>query len=372
MDINNLQFFLNQNAFPKVKRQPKTFLGIAKQPHYENVLSNIYAFYFKVSEEHGMQDLFITSLLELIDESKFETYKKVNDISDFEVQTEVSTNKNGRIDLLLSNTEHAIIIENKVYHKLNNDLDDYWISTKVADNLEENKIGILLSLFQLNATHFHKHFINITHLEFLKRVTQNLGNYILEANDKYIVFLKDFYQNILNMSKSEMNSKELKFYFDNQAKIIEVKNFHFAVREHIYNQVEAVINLVEDDLILVKSKGKPNKRLRFLLSPRNKNLMVTVVFEDLLIPKKELFLIVELKNDLLLNRERYASLILTDQEKAILKSDFYKNKNSSWCHFAVKNYFLSEENVAHLGQFIAEKLEEDGLLSIYRKLEKFI
>ena len=52
MMLEQLQTFLNQNEIPRIKRKPKTFLGIAKQPHYENVLSNVYAFYFNIEENH--------------------------------------------------------------------------------------------------------------------------------------------------------------------------------------------------------------------------------------------------------------------------------------------------------------------------------
>jgi hypothetical protein len=370
MNIKALEDFLDSNIIPKIKKRPKTFLGIAKQPHYENVMSNIYAFYFKVGEVHGMQDLFINSLIELIDESKLCNQKKVNEMTDFDVDTEVSTKKGGRIDLLLSSQDHAIIIENKVYHTLNNDLEDYWSSTKVTANNEENKIGIVLSLNKLNVS--HKDFINITHVEFLKRVVLNLGSYLMDAKDKYVVFLKDFYQNSINLSKSEMDSKELKFYFDNQSKIIEVKDFHFAVRDHIYNQVEDVEKLIDEDLILVKSKGEPNKRLRFLLSPRNKNLMFTIFFEKLLTPERGLVLLVELKNELLRNKEQYKTIAFTAEEDATIKPEFYTDKNSNWCHFAVKRYQLNENEVSNLSQFIVEKLEKDHLLAVYRKLNDFI
>jgi hypothetical protein len=370
MNIQVLEDFLDHNVIPKIKKRPKTFLGIAKQPHYENVMSNIYAFYFKVEEVHGMHDLFITSLLEIINESKLGSIKKVNEISDFEVETEVSTKKGGRIDLLLSSQDHAIIIENKVYHTLNNDLEDYWTSTKVSNALEENKIGIVLSLNKLSVT--HKQFINITHLELLKKVIQNLGHYVMEAKDQYVVFLKDFYQNSINLSKSEMDSKELKFYFDNQPKIIEVKDFHFAVRTHISNQVEQACELVDEDLQIQTSKGEGNKRLRFFLSPKNKNLMITVFFEKLLTPEKRLILIVELKDGLLKNKEQYRKIAFTPEEELILIPGFYTDSNLKWCHFAVASYILNENEVSNLSQFIVEKLEKDQLLSVYRKLNDFI
>jgi hypothetical protein len=361
---------LDHNVIPKIKKRPKTFLGIAKQPHYENVMSNIYAFYFKVDEVHGMQDLFINSLLEIINESSLGIQKKVNEIIDFEVDTEEPTKKGGRIDLLLSSQDHAIIIENKVYHTLNNDLEDYWNSTKVTDNKEDNKIGIVLSLNKLSVT--HGQFINITHLELLKRVIQNLGSYVMDAKEKYVMFLKDFYQNCINLSKSEMDSKELKFYFDNQPKIIEVKNFHFAVRDHIVNQIEQVVELVDEDLRLQSSKGKSSERLRYFLSSKNKNLMITVVFEKLLTVEKSLFLIVELKNNLLEDKKKYQSILFTPEERIRLNQAFYSDKNSVWCHFASKHYTVDDTEISKLGDFIAKKLVEDGLLSIYGKLNDFI
>lgn len=65
-NFNQLQRFLNENDIPIIKSKPKTFLGIAKQPHYEDVLTNWYAFYFDDSEEHGLKGLFIESLMELL------------------------------------------------------------------------------------------------------------------------------------------------------------------------------------------------------------------------------------------------------------------------------------------------------------------
>ena len=52
IDVYQLKIFLESHTIPSVKQQPKTFLEIARQPHYENVISNIYAFYFDPHEEH--------------------------------------------------------------------------------------------------------------------------------------------------------------------------------------------------------------------------------------------------------------------------------------------------------------------------------
>ena len=55
MDKKAINDFLQSVTIPKAKRKPKTFLGIAKQPHYEVVLSNLYAFYFRPHEVHKLE-----------------------------------------------------------------------------------------------------------------------------------------------------------------------------------------------------------------------------------------------------------------------------------------------------------------------------
>ena len=57
-----LKQFLSEAQIPEIKTKPKTFQGIAQQPHFENVISNIYGFFFNVEEEHDLKDLFINSL----------------------------------------------------------------------------------------------------------------------------------------------------------------------------------------------------------------------------------------------------------------------------------------------------------------------
>lgn len=365
MDIDTLEAFLNYNSVPKIKKRTKTFLGIARQPHYENVLSNIYAFFFTISEVHKMNDLFITSLLQVLKNKSNGTDNPIAYFNDFDVATELTTVKGGRIDLLLSNSEQAIIIENKVYHRLNNDLLDYWESVKVANQ----KIGIVLSLNHIGVS--DSNFINITHLELMKKVMENSGPYLIEAQDKYIVFLKDFYQNIINLSKSEMDTKDLNFYYINQEKINAVKDFMFSVRTHISNQVEIACEILDEKLNLQIPKGNGKNRLRYYQSPRNSNLMFTVVYEELLKPEKRLFLIVELTNELLKDKTRYKTIILSDEEKQVFSSDFY-HKKGQWAHFAFKSYTLNTDEVKDLSSFIVKKLEEDHLLSIYRKLNDFI
>ena len=323
-DIVQLQTFLNRSDIPIAKEKPKTYLSIAKQPHYENVLSNIYAFYFDTNGEHNLGNLFIQSLLGLISGSnivKGDSKKVLEEFCDFDCDTEYSTDKNGRIDLLLSNDKNAIIIENKVYHHLNNDLSDYWNSIKLNEN---NKIGLVMSLHPISDIH-HKHFVNITHLDFLNAVMTNLGSYLMEANEKFIVFLKDLVQNITNLSKSQMEEEYLKFYFDNQDKINQINQFNEHVRTHIIDEVEKAGKSIDGlNLYGPRASSENGKRVRYYLSQKNRDLMITVIFDEILI-NKTLKIIVEFMNSCLVNREKYKEVIFDESESELLISQFYLN-----------------------------------------------
>lgn len=371
IDLDNLQTFLNQNEIPKIKGKPKTFLGIAKQPHYENVLSNIYAFYFRVNEVHKFKDLFVVSLLECIKESKIGIKKEnLQSFSNFRVKTESLTIKGGRIDVLLTNEEQAIIIENKVYHHLNNNLCDYWLSARVQEDDDANKIGIILSLQSISNIK-HPHFINITHLQLLNKVMHNLGNYLLEAEDKYIVFLKDFYQNIINLTQPFMNENDFNFYFENQQKINNLITYKLSARKHLENEVKKAFRLLEAEKLNIKlyeSSGNLGNVLSYYISKSNKNLMFTIIYGDLLKTDGTLRLIVELKGKALINKERYRGVTLSGEENA----SFYNSNNKVYAHFAVRSYKLEKSEIRDLSNVIFNKLKDDGFIDAFIKLEQVL
>ncbi|GAA4242828.1 PD-(D/E)XK nuclease family protein [Winogradskyella damuponensis] len=371
IDLESLQAFLDKNEIPKIKGKPKTFLGIAKQPHYENVLSNIYAFYFNVNEVHKFKDLFISSLLECVYKTNLGKQKTgLENFFDFVSETEYPTNKGGRIDLILSNKEQAIIVENKVYHNLNNDLNDYWTSTKKQ---EEYKIGIVLSIQPISKIN-HLHFINITHLQLLNQVMQNIGGYLLEANEKYIVFLKDLYQNVINLSTDIMNTKEIEFYLKNRDEIHYTARFLNRFKDHIKQEVEQACHILNGDTPFLKLNNTGN-RFRYYKSIKVPNLMFTVVFDQLYIDsKKRIWIVVELNGEALIDVGMYKEIDFTIEEKQCFTQDFYTRKHSGWAHFAGIGFYLVKDELPlnNLAEFIAEKIETEHLLSIFKKIEDFL
>lgn len=373
--LSNIQNFLNQNKIPKIKGKPKTFLGIAKQPHYENVVSNIYAFFFNIYEVHNFKDLFIKSLLELIKQSKLGNTKKnlIDTFSNFDIFTESLTIKKGRIDLLLTSPENAIIIENKVYHHLDNDLDDYWDSVE-----NKNKVGIILSLKYISKSNYSEfenasNYICITHKKLLLQVQKNIDSYLDEANDKYIVFLKDFIQNMMNLSTTLMNEKEIEFYYDSQQKIRDAKAFFENVESHVKAEIEiAGNNLNGVNLNSPRANSNMSNRIRCFVSQKNKDLMFTIGFDYLLTGENKLFLIVEIQNEALKNREKFRKINFTQDELKVCFSDNFKTTKHNWTHFALKEYILEAKNLHKLSDFILDKLESDNFISVFKKLEDFL
>ncbi|KGK30528.1 PD-(D/E)XK nuclease family protein [Cellulophaga sp. E6(2014)] len=376
LKLEELQAFLDQNEIPKIKGKPKTFLGIAKQPHYENVLSNMYAFYFKVNEVHKFNDLFITSFLECIKASKLGAAKEtLQTFYDFDVETEFPTGKGGRIDLLLNNREQAIIIENKVYHHLNNDLKDYWSSIEVENKNEDNKIGVVLSLHPISNIK-HSHFINITHLQLLNKVMHNLGKYLLYANDKYVVFLKDFYQNIINLSHPLMKKENIAFYFKNKKEINELVVFKKNYKRHIVSEIKKVGQILEGfDVVEPRANTQHNGRLVYYKWKKNNNLMLMVLYEKLLTIDPSLIIVIKMEGELLVNRGVYKKEIIFSEDEKENYADHFddeKNKDVQWSHFISKEYTLNENDVSNLSGFIQQRLEDDHILSAFRKIETFL
>lgn len=356
-DIVKLERFLKETPIPFVKKRPLTFLGISKQPHYENVWSNIYAFFFDVNAEHNLNDLFLQSLLQLINESNNSKFH-VN--SSFEIETEYSTNNNGRIDILLSNNNDAIIIENKVYHHLNNDLNDYWNSVS-----QENKQGVILSLQKIYKSQiYNRNFIGITHIELLQKVISNLPNYFSNANEKYIIFLKDFYQNVLNTT-NPMDANVIKFSYRNQEEINKVTEIRNSYVSYVISEVEKARINIDEQLV---PYGSRNENFRYYICPNQANLMITIVFEKLFTEKQELLFIVELQNQLLGETEKIKNIEFNETEKNYMRSDFF-NQKGSWAHFAIQSEKPSEDEIINLGDYISKTINNSPILDIYRKLK---
>ncbi|MEE1896993.1 PD-(D/E)XK nuclease family protein [Flavobacterium rakeshii] len=351
--LTSLQTFLEVNELPLIPDRPATFLSIAGRANHELAWSNIYSFFFNLEAEHNLKDLFINTLLELINHHRPEF--KFN--LPYRVKTEVATIKKGRIDILLCGDTDAIIIENKVFHYLANDLNDYWDSVKVS-----NKIGVILCLHS-NQT-VNENFVTITHKDFLGTILNRLDRYVEDQCNKYLIFIKDFYQNAVNTTNL-MDQNTIDFYQKNIFQINQLHTIRNNYIKHVSTAIENAVAEIEERLVPGSSR---NEKFRYYRCPEDGNLLFTVYFERFISKGDPLLFIVELQGELLKNKDKIKEIPFTDEESLLLKKEFYDDRSSSWAHFAVQSCLPDSNELLSLEQYISCKINQSPLLDIYRKL----
>lgn len=234
---------------PELKQQHYSILEIAGFPHYENVISNLLAFYFDFEEMHGLQDLFIKALFSSLNLSK--EYTRSENIN---VYKEVSTHKNKRIDLVIELDEYAIAIENKVFHTLNNPLNEYEDYLKLTYP-DKKHIGVILSIHpvKLKTRSFFK---SILYHEYCQSLSEQLGTYLTVSNNFHASFVTDFITTLNNLKKDSIMNNEVIEYMSNNyeefVKVQEIFTTYFKEVHQKMNTVEKVLNLKK----YTKSKGR--------------------------------------------------------------------------------------------------------------------
>lgn len=234
---------------PKKAPREESFISICGFPSREKVSSNILAFFLDTHREHNLKNLFVKSLLESVG-------LNANDYpEDFESETEVYTKKGYYIDLLLRSEQINIVIENKLYADLYNDLDDYYERAKEG---RDKPVGIVLSLFPIDeskrkeANGSEKYYF-VTYEDFFSKVKENIGNYLEEANPKYIPFLLDYFYNIGNLERGENMDKEFLEFLrknDNEKLSLEfiskIEEFKSNLRGIVKNVSQLIGDKIED------------------------------------------------------------------------------------------------------------------------------
>ena len=107
----------------------------------------------------------------------------------------------------------------------------------------------------------------------------------------------------------------------------------------------------------------------YFTSPDNPQLMFTIMFGSMLKLERTISIAIELNGKSIEYSKQIKEDTFEDKEKELIRSDFY-GTTKSWAHFARKGYSISEEEVNNLSSFIKTKIEEDGFLSFYRKVNQ--
>ncbi|MBI3137724.1 MAG: PD-(D/E)XK nuclease family protein [Sphingobacteriales bacterium] len=217
---------------PSIPKRPPTFMEISGYPHFENVCSNILRFFLDTSEIHGLQNLVLKSLLQSIGE-----HELANQLTDaVSVRREETTIAGKRIDIVIECDSLVIAIENKIYHWLHNDLEEYNRHIGFKKSTTSKRLLIVLSLRPENIQ--TGNFKNLTYEILIPVIRKNLESHIVTGSNHYITHLNDFITTIENLYKpTPMNKEMFHFIADNYSVIEQIQRECKSFLNDIYNAI---------------------------------------------------------------------------------------------------------------------------------------
>ncbi len=219
-------------------------MEIAGYPHYENVCSNILAFFLDPEEPHGLGTLVLDALV------------CTGSIADagggiggnVSVEREVSTDAGNRLDILIESDTHAILIENKILAGIGNPFADYTAYLNHRTNGDLLKYKFLLTLV---STHEGSKwgFKNLTYAEFVDQIRSMLGQYVSGADPRYLTIFLDFLTTLENLREgTRMNEDLIKLFSertdDAENLFAEMMNFKDELRKKV-RELGALIDVRE-------------------------------------------------------------------------------------------------------------------------------
>lgn len=278
MSFTTIQNWIdNLKELPSHSKRERTFFTITGLRHYENAWSNIYAYYCNPTEDHNLGDVFVRALEQLILKH---THKAVT-LNGWWIRREVTANQRSkddtskRIDIVIQDWDYSIIIENKVHHILNNDLELYWESIKYP---KENKIGLVLSLRPMNIR--NDNWINITHFEWITCVKNILSKRENKLDLRTSIYLEDFMATVEQLSNNSQD--ELVFYLKNREILNQINLIVDRSKDTIQNLFcnKELAKRLGMELVHNAREGAKHRYTMYKL-PETDCLVITIVYEFL-------------------------------------------------------------------------------------------
>jgi hypothetical protein len=344
MKLDDLQSFLDQNEIPTIKQQIG-FLELIRKPHSETINSTIYA-HFLSCKINAIKYAFLDALTSIIEKK---TNKEFS-FSVLDVRTELPT-KEGRIDIVLQDlvSRDVILIENKIYHWLDNALKEYWDYFTIDD---AKKVGVLLTLKPHDIPEIVKDkFINITHWEWISAIKETLEINNIE-DEAYKIYLNDFFNTIENLSTTYTMNDSAKFFFKNAAQVNNANVTLVEGHSYLITQYE----LIAEKLGLQTYGSDINWR-NFWDEENHLNTFITIVSEDLISGKVASYkIILELmRND----KDRIPELDVRFQMHPQYLDKFRGQTQGLHCHFLVKEYEISLNELDQFAEIVVNNIKKD-------------
>lgn len=218
-----------------------TLLEIAGYPHLENVCSNILAFFLHPKGPHGLGTLFIDALLSA--SCKSDVGRVCSDR--VSVRREETTRHGNRVDIVVESDAFVMEIENKIYASELNPFADYAAHASALAGPGRAQIKVLLTLSPSSSTPDHG-FVNVTHAEFTASVRRLLGNFVANANTRYLVYMLDYLRTMEGLQMREtIDDAFLGFVASNESEIDRLLTSLRVLREELRRKTSALAEMID-------------------------------------------------------------------------------------------------------------------------------
>ncbi len=199
-----------------------TYLELCSYPRhrFEEICSRLLRFFMDKNGPHGVGSLFIDSLIEIY-RSKFESDAIFGKSNTLIAETEVKTTNDNRIDLVITSDDFVICVENKIWAQRDNPFDDYFNYIESIKG-DRNAFYIILSMGgSEDPEGSKKQFKVIFYSEFIEKIKEKIGMYLINCNRKYLSVLTDWFQYLENKGglMSNFSEEERAFFQKNDDKI---------------------------------------------------------------------------------------------------------------------------------------------------------
>lgn len=230
MPMSYLTLLLTYAALPRTQADT-TIFDVSGYPHYENVCSNVLAFYFDPQREHGLGSLLLDGLLNALNYPQTEPVQLQN------IWREYSTLRGGRLDLLIKTDRYLIAIENKIFHGLNNDLNDYRETVQHLADPDVQPIYLVLSPRPLTLPP-DSGFQNLTYGQLWQEVKRLLGFYASATTQKWLSYLYDLMTVTTATGNEAMELTEREqFFIEHHPMLVQLQQEYTAFQRKLASQL---------------------------------------------------------------------------------------------------------------------------------------
>jgi len=214
-----------------------TLFDVGARGHFENPTTELLSFFLDTTKAHNLGDCFFKGIKYLLEnKNKMATF--VGSLEN--VETEVSTAKGNRIDLLIETKDALIIVECKIYHEQNNPFDDYtsYGMQRIKDNKKEDEqdktlFQIVLCLDgRIDDVIKSNGWYGISYQKLVEAIEPYLSKALLDnPYNKWGLFAREFLLHLKELDNvGEISEDEIEFLTENI-------NDYFKLSEYLYKDI---------------------------------------------------------------------------------------------------------------------------------------